>query len=103
MINSTNSTSNSFDPRKLEIRDLDDRTVVINKETRDFIVCNKQTDSVERRGNDFHHAYAKASEQINDNNNVFKSYTLVKSISLVIWLLFIQSFVTTSLILPIIF
>jgi hypothetical protein len=72
MISSTNNTSNSLDPRKLEIRDLDDRTVVINKETRDFIVCNKQTDSVERRGNDFHHAYAKASEQINDNNNVLK-------------------------------
>jgi hypothetical protein len=72
MISSTNNTSNSFDPRKLEIRDLDDRTVVINKETRDFIVCNKQTDSVERRRNDFHHAYAKASEQINDNNNVLK-------------------------------
>jgi hypothetical protein len=70
MISSTNNTSNCFDPRKLEIRG--DRTVVINKETRDFIVCNKQTDSVERRGNDFHHAYAKASEQINDNNNVLK-------------------------------
>ena len=81
MISSTNNTSNGLDPRKLEIRDLDDRTVVINKETRDFIVCNKQTDSVERRGNDFHHAYAKASEQINDNNNVLKSYALVKRIS----------------------
>ena len=69
MISSTNNTSNCFDPRKLEIRDLGDRTVVINKETRDFIVCNKQTDSVERRGNDFHHAYAKASEQINDNKD----------------------------------
>ena len=72
MISSTNNTSNCFDPRKLEIHDLGDRTLVINKETRDFIVCNKQTDSVERRGNDFHHAYAKASEQINDNNNVLK-------------------------------
>ena len=72
MISSTNNTSNSFDSRKLEIHDLGDRTLVINKETRDFIVCNKQTDSVERRGNDFHHAYAKASEQINDNNNVLK-------------------------------
>ena len=72
MISSTNNTSNSFDLRKLEIHDLGDRTLVINKETRDFIVCNKQTDSVERRGNDFHHAYAKASEQINDNNNVLK-------------------------------
>ena len=72
MISNTNNTSNSFDSRKLEIHDLGDRTLVINKETRDFIVCNKQTDSVERRGNDFHHAYAKASEQINDNNNVLK-------------------------------
>ena len=72
MISSTNNTSNCFDLRKLEIRDLGDRTVVINKETKNFIVCNKQTDSVERRGNDFHHAYAKASEQINDNNNVLK-------------------------------
>ena len=82
MISSTNNTSNSFNPRKLEMRDLGDRTVAINKETRDFIVCNKQTDSVERRGNDFHHAYAKASEQINDNNNVLKFlYTSKKDLT----------------------
>jgi hypothetical protein len=82
MISSTNNTSNSFNPRKLEIRDLGARTVAINKGTRNFIVCNKQTDSVERRGNDFHHAYAKASEQINDNNNVLKFlYTSKKDLT----------------------